>query len=354
MRIAVVGATGNVGVALLRACASRPEIEHVVGIARRPPAGASPDSFGGKVSWVAADVAVDDVFGPLRGADAVVNLAWQIQPVRGPGQQGQLGQRGPHGQRGQGQRGQLHLTNVHGSKRVFDAALAAGVGAVVHASSVGAYAPGPKDTAVDESWPHTGIASSSYSRDKATVEAMLDRLEAAHPSMRVVRMRPALIFQRDAGSEIARYFLGPLVPRSLVKPRRLPVLALPEQLRFQAVHTADVADAYLAALTRDVQGAFNLAADPVLDARRLAEMFDARVVHIPAAMLRALADVTYRLRLQPTDAGWVDMGLRTPLMDSTRARELLDWRPRMSADAALLDLTEGIQAKAAGPTPALR
>jgi len=110
----------------------------------------------------------------------------------------------------------------------------------------------------------------------------------------------------------------------------------------------------VAALIRDVHGAFNLAADPVLDVRRLAEMFGARVIRTPAAVIRVLADATYRLRLQPTDAGWVDLGLRTPLMDCSRARRLLDWRPRISADAALFDLTEGIQAKAGAPTPALR
>jgi nucleoside-diphosphate-sugar epimerase len=36
------------------------------------------------------------------------------------------------------------------------------------------------------------------------------------------------------------------------------------------------------------------------------------------------------------------MGIRTLLMDCSRARQRLDWRPRMSVDAALLDLTEGI------------
>jgi UDP-glucose 4-epimerase len=183
---------------------------------------------------------------------------------------------------------------------------------------------------------------------------MLDRLEAARPALRVVRIRPALIFQRDAGTEVARYFLGPLVPRSMVRPRMLPVVPLPERLRFQAVHSDDVADAFVAALLKDVRGAFNIAAEPVLDAQRLAGLFHARPVRTPATLIRALADLTYRLHLQPTDAGWVDMGVLTPLMDVTRARVELGWQPRMSADAALLDLTEGIHDKATGPTPALR
>jgi UDP-glucose 4-epimerase len=336
MRVVVVGATGNLGMALVRTLVDRPEVEHVVGVARRPPGNDGPADrgYGGKVSWVAADVTSDDLEPAFRGAEAVINLAWQIQPAR--------------------RRGQLHLTNVHGSKRIFDAALASGATTLVHASSVGVYAPGPKDRAVDESWPHTGIATSSYSRDKATVEAMLDRLEPAHPSLRVVRMRPALIFQREAGTEVARYFLGPLVPRSSVRPRWLPAVPLPAQLRFQAVHASDVASAFCAALTRDVAGAFNLAAEPVLDVDHLARLFDAKAMRVPLGVARAAADLGFRLRLQPTDAGWVDMAAETPLMDCRRARTELDWRPRMTADAALLDLTEGIQQRATGPTPVLR
>ena len=37
--------------------------------------------------------------------------------------------------------------------------------------------------------------------------------------------------------------------------------------------------------------------------------------------------MTWRLRLQPTSPGWVDMGLGVPIMDITRARTELDWTP---------------------------
>jgi nucleoside-diphosphate-sugar epimerase len=129
---------------------------------------------------------------------------------------------------------------------------------------------------------------------------------------------------------------------------------MPDVMRFQAVHTDDVAQAYVAALVRDVRGAFNIAADPVLDTAQLARLFNARPVHAPLRVVRALASATYALGLHPTDAGWVDMAALTPLMDTTRARDELGWQPRMSADAALLDLTEGIREKSTGPTPALR
>jgi len=336
MKIVVVGATGNVGIALLRVLKDHPDVEQIVGIARRPPGNDGPAEagFGGRVQWVAADIVSDDLRSAFEGADVVVNLAWQIQPAR--------------------ERGQMHLTNVHGSRRVFDETLACGAKALVHASSVGVYAAGPNNKLVDENWPHTGISTSSYSRDKAAVEAMLDRLEATHPELRVVRMRPGLVFQRAAGTEIAHYFLGRLVPRSAVRPRWLPAIPLPPQIRFQVVHADDLATAYAAAITRDVRGAFNIAADPVLDVERLAAFFNARPLPVPLRLMRGLASLGYRLHLQPTDAGWVDLAAQTPLMDVTRARTELDWQPRMAADAALLDLTEGIRDKATGPTPVLR
>ena len=54
------------------------------------------------------------------------------------------------------------------------------------------------------------------------------------PELRVVRLRPALIFKREAASGIRRLFAGPLLPSPLVRPALLPVLPLPAGLRVQA------------------------------------------------------------------------------------------------------------------------
>jgi uncharacterized protein YbjT (DUF2867 family) len=54
MRVAITGATGNVGTAVLRALERDPEVESIVGIARRAPGKPS-----GKVTWHAADVTTD-------------------------------------------------------------------------------------------------------------------------------------------------------------------------------------------------------------------------------------------------------------------------------------------------------
>ena len=328
MRVVVVGASGNVGTSVLAALARAPEVESVLGIARRRPGARFP-----KAGWAVADIARDDLRPLFRGADAVVHLAWLIQPSRDPVT--------------------LRATNVEGSDRVFRAAGEAGVGTLVFASSVGVYSPGPKDRAVDESWPTDGIPTSFYSIHKVAAERLLDRFEREHPDTRVVRLRPGLIFKRDAASGIRRLFAGPLLPSPLVRPGLVPIVPDTPRLRFQAVHSLDVGEAYRLALTRPVRGAFNVAADPVLDPATLGRLLDARPVPVPARVLRRAADLSWRLRLQPTPAGWVDLALGVPLLDSSRARAELGWRPRRDAGEALLELLEGIRESAGIDTPPL-
>jgi nucleoside-diphosphate-sugar epimerase len=329
MRVVVTGATGNAGTSVLTALAADPRVEEIVGLARRRPAWERP-----RTRWVAADVARDPLEEHFRGADAVVHLAWLIQPSR--------------------DERALEAVNVHGSRRVFEAAAAAGVGTLVHASSVGAYSAGPDDRAVDESWPTGGTPTSFYARHKAAAERALDAIEAAHPELRVVRLRPGLIFKREAASGIRRLFAGPLLPSPLVDPRLLPVLPLPRGLRLQAVHGDDVGEAYRLAVTDgSASGAYNVAAEPVLDKDTLGPLLGARVVEVPAAPIRAAADLSWKARLQPTPPGWLDMGLAVPLMDCSRIRDELGWTPRKSAGEALLELMRGMRDSAGAATPPL-
>src|SRR5919204_1003436 len=328
MRIAVTGASGNVGTSVLRALGDDSQVEEIVGLARRRPELPTP-----KVRWVAADVVADELVEHFHGAQAVIHLAWLIQPSR--------------------DRSMTRAANVDGSARVFRAAAEAGVDALVYASSVGAYSPGPKHTRVDERWPTEGIPSSFYARDKADVERLLDRFGDEHPEVRVVRLRPGLIFKREAATEIRRLFAGPLLPSPLLRRELIPIVPRLERLRFQAVHGDDVGQAYRLAAVGGAQGAFNLAAEPVLDPDELGRLLGARPVPMSAPALRAAAWATWKLRLQPTPPGWLDMALAVPLMDTTRARTELGWEPTHSAGDALLELLDGLRQGAGLPTPPL-
>lgn len=76
LRVAVFGATGNLGTKVVSALHADPAVSSVVGVARRlPDPGFSPET-----AWVRADIAEDRLEPVVDGADVVVHLAWLIQP----------------------------------------------------------------------------------------------------------------------------------------------------------------------------------------------------------------------------------------------------------------------------------
>jgi UDP-glucose 4-epimerase len=331
MRVAVTGATGNVGTALVDALTDDGRIEEVVGIARRTP---SPDvaAASPRVRYVAADVAHDDLRPLFADVDAVVHLAWKIQPSHRPLE--------------------TWHTNVIGSEHVFRACADVGVDALVHASSIGAYSPGPADgRPVDESWPTHSMPTAGYGREKAYVERLLDVVESERPGMRVVRMRPAFTFQRSASSQQRRLFIGSWLPGPVLG--RLPVAPMPSGLKVQAVHAIDAADAYRRAVLGDVRGPFNIAASPVLSGDDVAAILGARCITVPRRVVRAVLTSGWRTHLVPSEPPLFDLFMRLPVMDCTRAHDELAWVPERSSASALRDVFEGMRDGAHGSTPPL-
>ena len=332
MRIAITGASGNVGSALLRRLAER-GLHDVVGVVRRRPAEVDP--FAG-VDWHLVDLSRAEGEGALGTAfascDAVVHLAWGFQPTHREDYLAELG--------------------VGGTRRVIDAVVAAGVPHLVHMSSVGAYSPKQDDSPVDETWPTDGVASSMYSRHKSAAERLLDELESDRSGPAVTRLRPGIVGQGAAGSALLRYGLPGLVPRQLLS--HVPVLPLDRRLAIPMVHADDVAEAVVLALESGAAGAFNLAADPAVTSEDIARVLGARALHVPAAALRAVVSASWHARIQPLDAGWIDLAYAVPLMDTARARSELGWSATTDAVQVLAETVQGMQDGSAGGSPVRR
>jgi nucleoside-diphosphate-sugar epimerase len=338
LTVAVTGDSGNVGTALLRRLtAPGSGVAEVRGLARRRPPDVAPWSG---VRWHLADLgeagSSAEVDACVAGADAVVHLAWALQPGRRP----EL----------------LHRVNVDGTRRVAEAARAAGVAQFVHMSSLGAYAAGSRHQVVGEDWPVTGIPSSQYSRDKSDAERVVRHVFGAAPGTTLTVVRPTLVLQPDAASEIGRYFLGPLVyagarllPGAVAK---LVPLPLPD-VRVGFVHADDVAEAITRMLDRRAAGPFNLSAEPVLDADGIARALGSRRVPVPAAALRPLVAAAFAAHLIPTEPGWFDLGIGAPALDTTRARTLLDWVPAHRGDDVLAQFVAALGAGEGAPGPLL-
>lgn len=341
MRVVVVGASGNLGTAILRRFRADSTITSLVGVARRAPRQTAPPPY--DVEWVACDISArnDDeetvlrtLVGAFAGADAVVHLAWAIQPS--------------HDRRYQ------RAVNVEGTRRVVEAARRAGVPHVVAASSVGVYGPAVDDDLHDELFPAVGVPTSRYSVDKAAQERVLDEAEEAHPDLAIARLRPALVFQRAAGTEIHGIFLGPFVPARLLD-GRLPVLPWPRAVRVQAVHADDLAEAAREAVVRQVRGAFNLAGPGVLRGPDVAAVLaQAKIREVPRPLARAALSVAWHARVAPIDPGWLDLAASVPLLDTSRAERVLAWRPRWTAAEALRDVVEGMAQGAGTVSPPMK
>lgn len=340
LRLAIVGATGNTGTALLRALAHTPEVGSIVGIARRTP-DVSTEPYSA-CEWASIDIAaaseesaaIDELARVFAGVDTVVHLAWLIQPI--------------------GERELLRRVNVEGTRRVLRAAAAAGVAHVVVASSVGAYAADPSTVLRTEDWDRGGIESSQYSVDKVAQEELLDDFAVEYPSVVLSRVRPALVFQRDAASSIQRYFLSPAVPVQALRHARLPAVPLPSGLRgIQAVHADDLADAYARIIVQRAAGAFNVCANDVLDAQALADIVDhGRHFELPTPIVRGFVTAAHRSGLISVDAGWFDLALGAPHMDASHAKATLGWEPNHTATDALRELLQGmVDGSGAGSIP---
>lgn len=330
MRVVILGASGNVGSALLDRLAA--DGHDVVGVARRPPTRGWALR---QAQWHAIDVTSADAARRLatvmRGADAVVHLVFGFQPSHDAAY--------------------LRRLDIGGTRAALEAAVAAGVPHFVDFSSLGAYSPRAREEPVDESYPTGGITTLPYSRHKAAVERLLDD-EEARGRIAIARMRPALIGHRTSGSALLRYTYPVWAPTLVL--RHLPVLPLDRGFRAQFVHVEDVVDAVARVLEQRATGAFNIAGNGEVRRADIAAVLGARPVHLPWRWLRALAAATWTLRLQPVDPGWLDLAAAVPRMSTDRARRELGWSPRFDAVAAVTEALDGMMNAAAADTPALR
>lgn len=156
-------------------------------------------------------------------------------------------------------------------------------------------------------------------------------------------MRPGFLFKESSASEQRRIFAGTYLPGALLRPGLLRWVPDFEGLRFQALHTDDAAQAYRLAVLRDVRGAFNLAAGPVVDARLLGELLDAKVVRVPRTLVRGGLSAAWLAHAVPASPHLFDAVLRLPVLNCARARETLGWLPRRTAREALEAFLKGVR-----------
>jgi len=343
VRIAITGASGNVGTAVLRALVEEPVVTSLVGIASRVPRtdGSSTVAFPhDRADWVRIDLGDDSaesrdrLHAALNHADVVVHLAWATAPSHDADR--------------------LDAVNVDGTRRVLDAAAAGGAQHVVVASSAGVYAPAPDPLPRDEQWARTGIPGSLHSIQKLAVERELDRFERSHAGITVTRVRTPLVLHPDAATELGHDYLGRLLPPRLLRRDRPPVLPWVHGMRLQAVHADDLAAAYRAIVQGRHPGVFNVAAAQVLDGRAVAAATGASSLReVSPGVARGALAVAWRAHATPLSPDWLDLALGIPVLDAGHAATVLRWAPRHATADTLREVTAAVGRGRGFPSPPL-
>jgi nucleoside-diphosphate-sugar epimerase len=321
LTVAVTGPTGTFGEGLVPLLQADDRVRRVVGIARRP---FDPAERGWtKMEYRRGDVrdtgALQEAF---AGADVVVHLAFLIT--------------------GNASRQTTRAINVDGTLNAFRAAAAAGARRFVYASSVAAYGFHPDNpVGMTEEWPVRPASRLFYAQEKAELEHLLQEEAGRHPEVGLYLLRPPVVLgPHTVGAK--DLLPGPLAPlgRRLAEQgtRRLPVpvpVAVPA-LPLQFVHEDDVGQALLqCVVAAGPPGAYNIAGDGVLTAADVAREYGAIPLPLPAAPAQLAARAVSRLPFLPPVAEWVEAASHPAIMDTTKAREELGWRPRYTGLEAL-------------------
>jgi nucleoside-diphosphate-sugar epimerase len=110
-----------------------------------------------------------------------------------------------------------------------------------------------------------------------------------------------------------------------------PVLPDPG-VAFQLVHHDDVASAMRAAVVgRGKPGVYNLAGVGELTVATLAEELGWYSIPVPELTVGAVADIVAHLGFLPAQAQWVSAFREPMIMDTSKARRELRWRPKHDA-----------------------
>ncbi len=329
LTVAVTGSTGDIGRSLIRALERSRDVGRIVGMARHPfdPAAAGLR----KTDYLEGNVLDRDAVERLLvGADVVVHLAFLIM----------------------GDTAHSRRVNLEGSRNVFQAAAAASK-RLVYTSSVAAYG-----FHADNPWPLTeelpprGTDKHYYSAQKAELEGTLGELLAG-TSTEVYVFRPSIVAGPDALAliqNIPYVTVSERMPAAVMRalelmPALKPVIPDPG-VRFQLVHHDDVATALRAAVVgRGTPGIYNLAAPGTLTISDLADALGWYSIPLPELAIDAAAELVSRLPFLPAEAQWIE-ALREPaVMDTSKARRELRWRPRHDARETLRAMVDAARSE---------
>ncbi len=323
LTVAVTGPTGTFGFGLMPLLQDESSVSKIVGIARRP---FDPSERGwSKMVYRQGDVRDQDALTEaFAGADVVVHLAFLI--VGGSPET-------------------THSINIEGTLNAFRAAAAAGAERFVYASSVAAYGfHADNPVGMTEDWHVRPADRLFYAQQKAELEQLLRDEADKHPEIDLYLLRPPIVLGPDAvgGKVEVPAALAPVGKALRTAVRKLPVPVVVPDIELQLIHQDDVGQALLqCVLAAGPAGAYNIAADDVVSVVDVARELGFVPLPVQGGPARSAARLISKVPFLPPQLQWIEAASHPAIMDTTRARTELGWKPRWSAIDSLRDTLRG-------------
>jgi UDP-glucose 4-epimerase len=301
MRIAITGAAGYLGHALVRHLENNNDCEYMLGISRR-----GWNHTFSKLEYHSMDVrstGLSTLFAE-SAIDAVIHLAFVVNPL--------------HNEQ------EMHSINREGTQNVLAAAAKAQVKKIITTSSTMVYGAWPDNPPqLPENAPQRGHPTYYYNKDKIAIEHLCQKFQKQHPDIMMTILRPCLVLGPTVDQFYSRILNWPLLP--LVGGCDPPI---------QFVHEDDVARAYEHFLFHDASGSFNIVGTGTLNWREIVEEAGKRVVSVPSFLLYPLVNLFWRLHLIEIPPQVMDF-IRYPWVASGEKAKMAGFIPEYSTQETL-------------------
>jgi len=310
LRIALTGASGDLGALLLPRLLADPRVERVLVLDLARP-------HGERIAFHRVDLTRHDAEAELVEAlteepvDALFHLAFRM----GRGKSVSL----------------AHELEVSGTMSVLAAASRMKLPRLIIPSLTAAYGPRRGLPALlTEDAPLHGLARSRFVRDKVEVEEQVEAFSAANPDTRVFVLRFAPIVGPGQDNPVTRFLSSPVVPT-----------LLGFDPLWQALHEQDAVRALHLTLDAPTGGTFNIVGADVAPFSALARAAGAVVLPLPPALLSTALGV-----FDAVGAGLVSLPLLEFLRyavvaDGRKAAETLGFVPAYESREAVASLGGG-------------